>query len=262
MSAPAKGKRPHKKPLNKLEAHEIAEIDKLIEIRHWQQQEEGRHLFREDEEELQRLMRVSPETPWPQQPGPGVTSGGDGFHYVREADGLPEAWRGNVVEVARRDGMIRYALAPGDGIDTDQYWMRRDPSWHFVLARLKGVDPNDWDRVIQQAIGDLIDAGIPLGRYTMAYIKGRFLFPPDPKDREEDQDQILAHVIAHEVGWLTDLLHDKQRAQAYAAHHWRKVAHGRFSSGPALNMWLRRALNKKHRKMLSAHGRSERSDEG
>jgi hypothetical protein len=86
MSAPAKGKRPHKKPLNKLEAHEIAEIDKLIEIRRRQQQEqqqeEGRRLFREDEEELQRLMRVSPETPWPQRLGPGVTSGGDGFHYV------------------------------------------------------------------------------------------------------------------------------------------------------------------------------------
>ena len=31
MRAPAKGKRPHKKPLNKLEAHEIAEIDKLID---------------------------------------------------------------------------------------------------------------------------------------------------------------------------------------------------------------------------------------
>jgi hypothetical protein len=197
MSAPANGKRPHKKPLNKLEAHEISEIDRLIEIRQWQHEEE-----------------------------------------------------------------VRSFGAPGDGIDISQYWMRRDPSWHFVLARLKGVDPNDWDRVIQQAIKDLFRTDIPVGPYTKAYLEAFCVCPPDPKDREDDQDQTLAHVIVHEVDWLTDLLDDKQRAQAYAAHHWRKVARGRFSSGPALNMWVRRALNKKHPKMLSAHGRSKRSDEG
>ncbi len=64
-------------------------------------------------------------------------------------------------------GLIRYALAPGEpGIDLDQYWRKRDPSWHFVMARLRGVHPNDVDRVIDEAVDDLLDSPIPLSQHT------------------------------------------------------------------------------------------------
>jgi hypothetical protein len=151
VRAPTEGKaRSRKRPL-KLTPAEIAEIDELIKIGRWQHEQERQRLLRHDEEELQRLIEQSPKTPWPKQVGPGPTSGRDGFLYVREEEeGLQLA---HVVEVARRDGVVRYALAPGDPkIDLDRHWERRDPSWQFVMDRLKGVKPDDVDRVIDEAI--------------------------------------------------------------------------------------------------------------
>ena len=77
-----------------------------------------------------------------------------------------------MVEIERRDGLIRYALAPGEpGIDLDEYWRKRDPSWHFVMARLSGVHPDDVDRVIDEAVDDLLDSNIPLSQDTRQFIK-------------------------------------------------------------------------------------------
>jgi hypothetical protein len=267
-----------RKPPLRLSAAEVAEIDQLIEDHRGrygtdeQREQERKHLLRHDEEELQRLIEQSPKTPWPKRVGPGPAAGRDGFLYVSEADGLPEQYREYVVEVARRDGVIRYALAPDHGIDPGQYWKHLDPSWQFVMDRLRGVHPNDADRAIQQAIGDMVDAGIPPGRYTMGYVKDRYVCPAAPKDREKERDGALAFVITHELKWIEGLLKDrykdpKTRAAAYVAPHWRKVVEEddgrpRFNSGEALSAWLRRHdPTKSTLKMSCARGPSERSSE-
>jgi hypothetical protein len=263
-----------RKPPLVLSDAEVAEIAELIKLRHWQAEQEGLHLIRKDEEELQRLVRASPETPWPKSVGPGPTAGRDGFLYVREEEGLSEEQLALVVEVARRDGVIRYALAPGDGIDVDRYWERRDPSFKFILDRLNGVKSDDVDRAIQQAVRDLFGDGMPLSAATKQFVIDRYVCPPDPKRRERDRDRSLATVIAAEVNWLVQLLKDedyadaKTRAEAYLAPRWRRVVQqdrgrSRFSSGEALSAWLRRhGPTKGTPQMSCAHGRSERSDEG
>jgi hypothetical protein len=180
-----------------------------------------------------------------------------------------------LVEVARRDGMIRYAWRGGLTLDLGRlFWKRRDPSWYSVLERIRGVDPNDCDGVIRQAIGDMIDRGIPLGPYTRQFIKASYVLPLEPKDREKDLDRVLASVISDQLEWLVELLEDaghkdpKKRAAAYVAPHWRKVVkedggHGRFLSGEALSTWLRRHRDptKSTLKMSCARGRSKRSDD-
>jgi hypothetical protein len=180
-----------------------------------------------------------------------------------------------LVEVARRDGMIRYAWRGGLTLDLGRFWERRDPSWYSVLERIRGVDPKDCDGVIRQTIGDMIDRGIPLGPYTRQFIKASYVLPPEPKDREKDLDRALASVISDQLEWLVELLEDagykdpKTRAAAYVAPHWRKVVnedggHGRFLSGEALSTWLRRHRDptKSTLKMSCACGRSKYSDDG
>jgi hypothetical protein len=253
----AKARRRTRKPPRRLSAAEIDEIDELImldrgrtdEQREW----ERLNCLRLDQDELNKLFRASPTTPWPKEVGPGPTSGLDGFLYVREADGLPEEQRAHVVEIARRDGLIRYALAPGDpGIDLDQYWRKRDPSLHFVMARLRGVHPHDVDREIDEAIDDLLDTNIPLSQSTKQFIKEDRQQARDPKRRERNRDRALALIIASQLDRLTELLarhagfeDARTRAAEYLAVHWRKIVQkvsgrSRFSSGPALAAWLRR----------------------
>jgi hypothetical protein len=245
--------RTRKKPLSVLTPTEVAEIDGLIERRWWQQEQEGAALIRKDEDELKRLLRVSADTPWPKQLGPGITSGGDGYLYVRKEKDLSDEQRALVVEVARRDGVIRYALATGDGpSDLSQYWSKRDAGWDFVMSRLQGVHVDDFDRTLDQAIDELLDTNITAGPYTRAYIKYDRHARVNPKRRAHDQKRALASSIDAAVKWLTDLLQDagfvdaKMRAEAFMASHWRKVVNGRsrFATGPALNTWLRTTLKR------------------
>jgi hypothetical protein len=280
----AKARRRTRKPPRRLSAAEIDEIDELIvldrggtdEQREW----ERLNRLRLDQDKLDELLRASPTTPWPKQVGAGLTSGRDGFLYVREADGLPEAQLAQVVEIARRDGLIRYALAPGDpGIDLDQYWRKRDPSWHFVMGRLHGVHPDDIDRVVDEAVDDLLDSNIPLSQGTRQFIKEDRQQARDPKRRERDRDRALALAIAGQLDWLTELLafgpgrdagfkDARTRAAEYLAVHWRKIVQedrgrSRFSSGPALAAWLRRHRDPTENtpKMSCRRACSEYSDE-
>jgi hypothetical protein len=243
---------------------EIAAIDELIK-RSWmtderwmtdeQREQERQRLLRHDEEVLQRLVRASPKTPWPKRVGP--TSGRDGFLYVREKERLSEEQLALVVEVARRDGVVRYALAPGDPeIDIDQYWKRRDPSFKFILDRLNGVKSDDWDRAIDEAIDALLDSDIPLSRGTKLYLKEDRHERADSKRRQRNRDRARAVVINGQVDWLEQLLRDadftdaRTRAQDYLAHLWRKIeqqegrARSRFSSGRALHTWVQWALER------------------
>jgi hypothetical protein len=206
----AKARRRTRKPPRRLSAAEIAEIDELIvlhrggtdEQREW----ERLNNLRLDQDKLDELFRASPTTPWPLQVGPGITPGRDGFLYVRESDGLPEPQRAHLVEIERRDGLVRYALAPGEpGIDLDQYWGKRDPSWHFVMARLSGVHPDDVDRVIDEAVDDLLDSNIPLSQSTRQFIKADRQQARDAKLRERNRDRALALNIAGQLDWLTKL---------------------------------------------------------
>jgi hypothetical protein len=228
---------------------EVAEIDELIRLKHQQVKWEAEDIICEAERE-----RQIPKGPWPepeQLVEHGQTSDAD-YVYVREGDKAHEVPAGHpfLIEVARRDGMIRYAWTGGLTFDLDQYWKRRDPSWHFVMERLRGVAPNDWDRVIAHAIGELIDRRILLGEYTLHFIKDRHVSPPDPKRRARDQERTLAAVIGDQVKWLAGLLKDagymdaKTRALKYLAPRWREIGkqdcgRGRFSSGEALRVWLR-----------------------
>jgi hypothetical protein len=234
---------------------EIAEIDELILRKRQQVKWEAEDIICQEERERQILLRTDHTIgPWPepeQLVEHGQTSDGD-YVYVREGDKAHEIPAGHpfLKEVARRDGMIRYAWTGGLTFDPDQYWKRRDPSWHFVMERLRGVAPNDWDRVIAQAIGELIDRRIPLGEYTLHYIKDRHVCPPDPKRRARDQKRTLASVIDDQVNWLAGLLTDAgytdatTRAREYLAPKWREIVkqdcgRWRFSNGEALRQWLR-----------------------
>jgi hypothetical protein len=235
---------------------EIAEIDKLILLKRQQVKWEAEDIICQEERERQILLRSDhTEGPWPEPERlveHGQSSDAD-YVYVREGDKAHEVPAGHpfLIEVARRDGMIRYAWTGGGlTFDLDQYWKRRDPSWHFVMERLRGVAPNDWDRVIAQAIGELIDRRIPLGEYTLHYIKDRHVCPPDPKRRARDQERTLASVIGDQVKWLAGRLKDAgytdatTRAEKYLAPRWREIikqdcGRGRFSSGEALRVWLR-----------------------
>jgi hypothetical protein len=191
---------------------EVAEIDELIRLRHQQVKWEGEEIIRQEERERQILLRADhSKGPWPEPerlPEHGSTSDGD-YVYVREGDKAHEVPAGHpfLIEVARRDGMIRYAWTGGLTFDLNQYWNKRDPSWQFIMDHLRGVAPNDCDGVIAQAIGDLIvDRRIPLGEYTLHYIKDRHVCPPDPKRRARDQERTLATVIDGRVNWLAGLL--------------------------------------------------------
>jgi hypothetical protein len=259
-----KGKTRSRKPPLRLSAAEVAKIDQLIEDHRGrygtdeQREQERQHRLRHDEEELQRLVQRSPETPWPKQVGPGPTSGRDGFLYVREEEERLQL--AHVVEVARRDGVVRYALAPGDPeIDLDRHWERRDPSWQFVMDRLKGVKPDDVDRVTDEVIDELFDSDILLSRNTKQFIKEDRHERADPKRRQRNRDRALAIVISGQVSWLENLLRAwnftaaKTRAEEYLARQWRETVKqdrrsSRFSSGPALNAWVRWALKRAREK--------------
>jgi hypothetical protein len=282
VTAKAK-KRRTRKPLS-LTPDEVAKIDELIAQRERQETRqktewECQDIILQEERERQVLLREDHTVgPWPEPErlGPRTTLGDGDYVYVREG-GEDEVPAGHpfLREVARRDGMIRYAWTGGLTIDLDQIWSKA-PSWQFVMTRLKGVPANDWDRVIDKAIDDLFDTDIPLSQGTRQYLKeDRHTTRADLKRREHNRDRILAHCIAYELDRLVDLLHDagfkdaRTRAAEYLAGHWRKVVwqdrgRPRFSSGPALTAWLRRqpGPTKNTPKMSCQRGPSEHSDEG
>jgi hypothetical protein len=255
VRAPTEGKRRSRKRPLKLTPAEIAEIDELIARRRQETEWECQEVvLQEEEEERQLLLRLRKDptggpwpTPWPKQPGTKTSLSFDGCVYVHEEDALP-ARHPFLVEMARRDGMIRYAWTGGLTFDLSQYW-KRDPSWQFVMTRLESVHPDDVDRVIDEAIDELLDSDIPLSRNTKQYIKEDRHARVDPKRRERNRDRALAFIIVDQVNWLENLLEAadfkdaKTRAEEYLARHWRKVAmedgRSRFSSGPALNAWVR-----------------------
>jgi hypothetical protein len=278
MKARSTQHRVKKRPL-KLTNAQIAEIGELIEAKHQQDEQERRwhveeHKLRE-ERNRRLLAREDPAGgAWPERLGAGSTEF-DGYVYVREGDKAHEVPNGHpfLVEMARRDGMIRYAWrtpAP-DVIDLNNYWAKRDPSLHFVMSRVQGIHVDDWDRALTQAIDELLDTDIPLSRYTKEYIK--YHRQVDTKRRKIDLDRSLAFVMVAEMKWLEDLLRDagfadaKTRAEEYLARHWRKIVRQdrgrwRFSSGPALSAWLRRHdPTKSPPKMSSAREPSKRSSE-
>jgi hypothetical protein len=255
---------------------EVAEIDKLIRLRHQQVQQEGQEIICREEKERQILLRTDhTKGPWPERLEHGSTEFGD-YVYVREGDKAHEVSAGHpfLIEVARRDGMIRYAWTGGLTFDLSQYWNKYDPSWQFIVDRAAGVPPSDWDRAIQQAIKDLFRTNMPVGPYTKAYLEAFCVSPADPKRRKEDQEQALAALIGGQVKWLADLLDEAEfddpttRAREYLAPLWRKIVkqhcgRWRFSSGEALSAWLRRHdPTKSTPKMSFAHGRSKHYDEG
>ena len=134
-------------------------------------EQERQRRLRHDEEVLERLVQRSPETPWPKQVGPGPTPGRDGFFYVREEDALSEG----VVEVARRDGVIRYAPAPGypeTDIDrSDQYRMMLEEN--MLAPYLEGVRNEDEAvEAVDQWMADLIDMGHYPSRHMLRLIGG------------------------------------------------------------------------------------------
>jgi hypothetical protein len=271
VSAPAKGKKRSRKPPLRLTDAEVAAIDELMKLRHQQNQWEVEDQVGQDEEQRQRLLHSDHSAePWPGRLKPGTVSGIGDYIYAREEVPAKPDW----IEVARRDGMVRYvpkALLARDEINLDDYWRKRDPSLHFVMSRLKGVSVNDWDRKIDEALKDLLDTDIPPSQDIKQLIKARY--QPVPKQRERDQDRALASVINAEVEWLTELLADagytdaKTRADACAALHWRKVVHQdrgrwRFLSGEALAAWMRRHRDptKSTSKMSCARRRSRRDE--
>jgi hypothetical protein len=257
VRAPVEGKKRKKKKRLELSPAEIAEIDELIELRHQQVEQEGQEIFRRDERERQILLREDHTVgPWPERLEYGAASDGD-YVYVREGDKAHEVPAGHpfLVEVARRNGIIRYAWTGGLTFDLDQYWSKRDPGWHVVMSRLEGVPPDDVDRVIDQALDELLASNTPLGPYTRAYIAEDRRTRVDPKRRKRNQDRALASVIAGQVNWLACLLRDaefsdpRMRARAYLAPRWRKIVQenrgrSRFSSDRALDQWLRDVLKR------------------
>ena len=149
-------------------------------------------------------------------------SGRDGFLYVREADGPLET--ASVVEIARHNGVIRYALAPG----SDTY-DAHDPGWRFILARVRGIGTDNFDRVFDEAVNDLLDTNITLSPDIRQIIKGDRQTARDPKRRERNKDDALAFAVENHVRFVAGLLRDagykdaQTRAAEHAADHWRKI---------------------------------------
>jgi hypothetical protein len=268
-----KAKRCTRKPPRRLSAAESAEIDELIARRRRETEWECREVIRREEEQQVLLREDHTAGPWPERLERGFTELGDGYCYVREGDKVHEVPAGHpfLREVARREGMIRYAWTGGLTFDLSQHW-KRDPSWQFVMTRLEGVPANDWDRVIDEAIDELLDTDIPLSQGTRQYLKQDRHARADPKRWEHDRDRILALCISDQLRWLVELLRDaglkdaKTRAEEYLAVLWRPIVRqdrnrSRFSSGPALAAWLRRHRDptKNIPKMSCQRGRSEDS---
>jgi hypothetical protein len=274
----AKAKRRTRKPPRSLSAAEIAKIDELIKARHEQVAWEGQEIFHQAERERQILLREDHTVgPWPERLElRGSTSDGDYVH-VREGDKVHEVPAGHpfLREVARRNGVIRYAWT-GGLTDPDQYWSKVDPSWQLIMTRTRGVPSNDRDRAIKANIKELLKTATPLGPLTRAYLDAFCVeLDPDPKHAEHEQDRALALCIDSHLRWLVELLRDagfkdaKTQAAEYVAGHWRKSVQQdrgrwRFSSGPALAAWLRRHRDstKNTPKMSCQRGPSEHSDEG
>jgi hypothetical protein len=164
-------------------------------------EQERQRRLRHEEEELQRLVQRSPETPWPKRVGPGLTPGRDGFLYVSEADGLPEQHREHVVEVARRDGVIRYALTPGypeTDIDrSDRYrMMLEENSLQFHLEGVRNED--EAVEAVDQWMVDLIDMGHYPSRHMLRMIGGalkRLRWPHEGSPEKERRR-------SEEAAWL------------------------------------------------------------
>ena len=197
MSAPTEGKA---RPLRLSAAEIIALIEDHRGLTDEQREQERQHRIRHDEEELQRLLQKSPETPWPKRVGPGPTPGRDGFFYVREEEGLqlPHA-----VEVARRDGVIRYVLAPGypeTDIDrSDRYrMMMEENSLQFHLEGVRNAD--EAVEAADQWMVDLIDMGHYPSRRMLRLIGGalkRLLWPhkglPSKERKRSEEAAWLMH---------------------------------------------------------------------
>jgi hypothetical protein len=142
------------------ERGDIAEIDALIALRHWQNEQEGQNLLRCDRESL--FLPYVPHDPVAEEVGLGplrpagcgvLTVGGDGF-YGREADGLPEAARvGGRDRAPRRADQVR-AGTRRTAIHFGQS-SEIDPSWQ-LSQRTRGVPPNDWDRAVKAIIKELL----------------------------------------------------------------------------------------------------------
>ena len=148
-----KAKRRTRKPPRRLSAAEIAEIDGLVDgtaaSRTAAEHEPTCAVIRTV---LDKLVRASPATPWPTHVGRRPVSGRDGFLYVREADGPI----GDAVHASRcaPHGMIRYALAPGN---IDSHTGAR-PGWQFMHRACARRRSDDFDRVHDEAVDDLLDA--------------------------------------------------------------------------------------------------------
>jgi hypothetical protein len=246
-----KTKRRTREPPRRLTAAEIAEIDALMEARHEQTALACREGLDQESRERQVLLREDHAVgPWPEQPGPRTAISDGGYVYVREGGDVVLDGHPFLREVARRDGVIRCAWTGRLTVDRSQTW-KQDPSWQFVMTRLEDVPANDWDRVIDKAVDDLLDSNIPLSQDTRQYIKEDRHARADPERRERNRDRALASTIASELDWLAKLLSDaghkdaKTRAAKYLAGFWRKIVQQdrgrwRFASGRALTMWLRR----------------------
>ena len=237
-------KRRTRKPPLSLSKAEIAEIDGLIDG-YWQnKQNEQEHDLHRDQESLDKLVHASPTTPWPTHVGRRPVSGRDGFLHVREADGPLES--ASVVEIARHNGMIRYALAPGSAP-----YDAHDPGWRFILARARGTGTDNFDRVFDEAVNDLLDTNVTLSPDIRQIIKGDRQTARDPKRRERNKDDALAFAVENHVRFVAGLLRNagykdaQTRAAEHAAAHWHKIikqdgGRARFNSGRALSLWLRR----------------------
>jgi hypothetical protein len=170
---------------------------------------------------------------------------------VREIDELIEAKRRQGEWPPRREPDAAKAPAAKEALALlykSQRWSKTDPGWQFVWSH-----PSS-DRF--QVIDDLLDSDIPMGRHARGFVKDVLRELRDPNRRERDGDRGLPFAVAIEVDIVADLLKAngfedaKTRAEEYLARQLREAVkrdrkHARFSSGPALNTWVRWALKKR-----------------
>jgi hypothetical protein len=132
----------------------------------------------------------------------------------------------------------------------DPFYAPSDLGVQFILARVRDVGTDNFGRVLDGAVNDLLGTSIPLSPVIRHLIKGDRQTARDPKRREHGDDAALAFAVENHVRFIAELLRDagytdaQTRAAKHAAAHWRKIARqdgrARFTSGRALTMWLRR----------------------
>jgi hypothetical protein len=211
VSGPTKGRkqRSPKKPVSMLNNGELAALVEQIKLRHPDRQQLAEELKRNEEERL--LARKDPAGgPWPERPERRHSISFEGYEYVHEEDALPPK-HPFLVEMARRDGMIRYAWRTKvyDASEPDEWEETRAMIEQATLYKYThGVSGDELEEAVHHWLVDLLDMGHYPSRHMLRMISGELqrLYWPDrgshKQQAQRSKEQAKLYVERLEIDHL------------------------------------------------------------